>query len=120
MTLDMMDSEETLSNELKYSIWNHMYEIHSGSFERLVEKYSTVVKFIPREQKINKAFELVGTSYGKINQILSKLSTSIINEQEAIHQIVLENKKIENMLIEVLMCSSTTTQQHTTSSLGSL
>ncbi|CAF3004396.1 unnamed protein product [Rotaria socialis] len=75
---------------------------------------------IQQEDKINKAFELVGTSYGKINQILSKLFTSIINEQEAIHQIVLENKKIENMLIEVLMCSSTTTQQHTTSSLGSL
>ncbi|CAF1242274.1 unnamed protein product [Rotaria magnacalcarata] len=120
MAFDMMDNEETLSNELKYSIRNQMYESHSDSFERLVEKYSIVVTFISREQKIDKAFELVAIANGKINQILSKLSTNKINGQETIHQIAPENKKLENMLIEVLMCPSTTPKQHTTSPLGSL
>ena len=53
MAFDMMDNEETLSNELKYLIWNHVYEMHLDSFERLVGKYSTVVTFIPREQKVS-------------------------------------------------------------------
>ncbi|CAF1480407.1 unnamed protein product [Rotaria sp. Silwood1] len=91
----MNDDDDSLSIELKYVIWDHVSEIQ-------------------------RAFELVASLHGKINHILAKLTTNSINEQEAVQQITLENKNMENSLAKILIDSATTIPQQTTSSLDSL
>ena len=69
--------------------------------------------------KIDRAFETVGATYTKINQILSKIGNSI-NEQQAIQLIKDENKKMEHELAQLFGEFSGASQSLTTSSLGSL
>jgi len=69
--------------------------------------------------KIDGAFEIVGATSVKINQILSKIANSI-NEQQAIQMIKDENKKMEHALVQLFGDSSSPIQPTTTSFSGSL
>ncbi|CAF4005490.1 unnamed protein product, partial [Rotaria socialis] len=69
---------------------------------------------------IDRALELIGVSNAKINQIMVKLSMNALNEKQTLQLISEENKQMEHKLAEVLLGYSTLSQQHTTSSLGSL
>ncbi|CAF1356048.1 unnamed protein product [Rotaria socialis] len=73
-----------------------------------------------QEEKIDRALELIGVSNAKINQIMVKLSMNALNEKQTLQLISEENKQMEHKLAEVLLGYSTLSQQHTTSSLGSL
>ena len=64
--------------------------------------------------KIGRAFELVSSTYGKINQILWQIGNSI-NEQQAIQLIKDENKKIEHELAQLFGEFSGSIQSPTTS-----
>ncbi|CAF4900060.1 unnamed protein product, partial [Rotaria socialis] len=70
--------------------------------------------------QIDRALELIGVSNAKINQIMVKLSMNALNEKQTLQLISEENKQMEHKLAEVLLGYSTLSQQHTTSSLGSL
>ncbi|CAF1246854.1 unnamed protein product, partial [Rotaria sordida] len=71
---------------------------------------------IQQQNKIDSAIEIVGTTYVKINQILSKISITGLNEQQVLQLISQENAKMEQKLAEVLMDVSTPSQQQRTSS----
>ncbi|CAF2060588.1 unnamed protein product [Rotaria magnacalcarata] len=73
-----------------------------------------------QEEKIHRAFELIGAYNPKINEIIAKLSMNALNEQQTLQLISEENKQMEHKLAELLLGYSTLSQQHTTSSLGSL
>ena len=64
--------------------------------------------------KIRRAFEMVGATNAKINQILSKIGNSI-NEQQAIQLIKDENKKMEHELVQLFGEFSGSIQSPTTS-----
>jgi hypothetical protein len=66
------------------------------------------------------AFVLVTVSNGKINQSLSSFSNNSISGHEALQKIFEEHKKLEKQLGELLVGSSTSSQQQTNSPLPSL
>ncbi|CAF1263847.1 unnamed protein product [Rotaria sordida] len=112
----LLDGQQSLTDDQKKEIWNHVQDDHPTLFKQLFEKYSTKATFTPREQKIDSAIEIVGATYVKINQILSKISITGLNEQQILQLISQENAKMEQKLADVLMDVSTPSQQQRTSS----
>ncbi|CAM4837378.1 unnamed protein product [Rotaria socialis] len=116
----LLADEDDLTRSQKNELWSHVEELHHDLFASLYERCSTKAIFIPREDKIDRALELIGVSNAKINQIMVKLSMNALNEKQTLQLISEENKQMEHKLAEVLLGYSTLSQQHTTSSLGSL